>query len=158
VFGVAQTKGNMRAIHLRGMKYPIVTESNRSVKSWQQLVAEGASRAMGELPSSERAIIEQGVRLTVAFYLPRPKKHHKRGVFVPHCVKPDLDRCLRAILDALTGVAYHDDNQVTELVTAKYYAGVDEPARVQVRVEPSSGVQAIRVPPAPLPLFEEAQP
>jgi crossover junction endodeoxyribonuclease RusA len=109
---------------------------------------------MGTLPTGARVVHDQGVRLTIAFYLPRPKKHHKRGVFVPHCVKPDLDRLVRAILDALTGVVYHDDNQVTELVTAKYYAGVDEPARVQVRVEPSAGGHTIRVAPAPMPLFE----
>src|SRR6185436_212686 len=75
VFGVAQPKGNMRAINIPGMKFPIVTDSNRSVKSWSQLVAEGANRAIGALPAAERGVLEGPVRLTMAFYLPRPKKY-----------------------------------------------------------------------------------
>ena len=48
VFGVAQSKGSMRAFTPRGMKFPIVTDSNRKAKAWAQLVAEGASRALGQ--------------------------------------------------------------------------------------------------------------
>jgi Holliday junction resolvase RusA-like endonuclease len=80
------------------------------------------------------------VRLSVAFYLPRPKKYSKRGAFVPHCVAPDLDKLGRAVLDALTSVLYADDRQVTELIAGKYYAEVDAPARVFVRIEPAPGL------------------
>lgn len=153
VFGVPTTKGNHRALHVKGMKFPIITETNRKVASWQQLVAEGASRAINERPEHDRALLASGVRLTIAFYLPRPKKFNKRGVFVHHLTKPDVDRLERAILDALTAVAYHDDKQVTEIVTGKYYAAVDAPAHVDIAVEPA--------PPCPvgamvadLPLFE----
>jgi crossover junction endodeoxyribonuclease RusA len=155
VYGLARTKGNHRAIHLKGMKFPIVTESNRNVASWQQLVAAVASQALDTAPADDRALITGGVRLTVAFYLPRPKKFGKRGVFVHHTIKPDLDRLERAILDALTGIAYRDDKQVTEIVTGKYYAGVDQPAHVEIRAEPAppgrTGVQPIT-----RPLFEAA--
>ena len=155
VYGVAMSKGNHRAVQPKGMKFPVITETNRSVASWQQLVAEGASRAIAQLPEGERVLLASGVRVTIAYYLPRPKKFHKRGVFVHHATKPDVDRLQRAILDALTAVAYHDDKQVTEIIAGKYYAGVDAPARVDIAVEPA--------PPAPvgamvsdLPLFEVA--
>jgi crossover junction endodeoxyribonuclease RusA len=155
VYGLARTKGNHRAIHVKGMQFPIVTESNRNVASWQQLVAEGASRAIGAAPAEARGLLTGGVRVTMAFYFSRPRKYRKRGVFVHHTVKPDLDRLERAILDALTAIAYHDDKQVTEIVTGKYYAGVDEPARVEIRAEPAppgrTGVPAIT-----RPLFELA--
>jgi crossover junction endodeoxyribonuclease RusA len=153
VYGVPLTKGNMRALRRKGMQFPIVTDSNRGVASWQQLVREGASRAIHERPEPDRVLLASGVRLTIAFYLPRPKKYGKRGAFVHHLTKPDVDRLCRAILDALTAVAYSDDKQVTELITGKYYAGIDAPARVDIAVEPA--------PPAPvgaivadLPLFE----
>jgi crossover junction endodeoxyribonuclease RusA len=153
VYGVAQSKGNMRAIALKGMKFPIVTDSNRSAKSWQQLVAAGASLALNALPAPERELLAYGVRLSIAFYLPRPKKHAKRGVFVPHCVAPDIDKLERAVLDALTQVVYRDDRQVTEVIKGKYYAAVDEPARVEIRVEPAPG-QPLVAQPATRPLFE----
>ena len=147
VFGVAQSKGNHKAYQGRGMHFPIITESNRSVASWQQLVAEAASHAMQQRPIEQRRLLTAGVRVSLAFYLPRPKKWHKRGVFVPHCTRPDVDRLTRAVLDALTHVAFQDDKQVTELVAGKYYADVDGAARVDVRVEPS---------PSPPPLVAEA--
>jgi Holliday junction resolvase RusA-like endonuclease len=155
VFGVAQPKGNMRALHLKGMKFPVVTESNRNVKSWSQLVAQGASEALVQVPAADRGLLAYGVRLTIGFYLPRPKKHAKRGVFVPHCVAPDLDKLARAVLDALANVLYHDDKQVTELIAGKYYAEVDAPARIDVRVEPAPIVRIVETPPPlDLPLFE----
>ena len=43
--------------------------------------------------------------------------------------KPDCDNIAKVILDALNGVAYHDDSQVVELVVHKHYA---ETTRVNV--------------------------
>jgi len=156
VFGVAQPKGNMRAINIPGMKFPIVTDSNRSVKSWSQLVAEGANRALAALPKENRAILTGPVRLTMAFHLPRPKKFHKRGVPVAHLTAPDWDKLSRAVSDALSQVVYVDDRQVVEAIVGKFYAEVGEPPHVTVRVETTAGVRSMPVPPAPLPLFEEA--
>jgi crossover junction endodeoxyribonuclease RusA len=153
VYGVPMTKGNHRALLLKGMQFPIITESNRNVASWQQLVRAGASQAINARPEGDRALLAAGVRLTIAFYLPRPKKFSKRGAFAHHLTKPDVDRLCRAILDALTAVAYSDDKQVTEIIAGKYYAAIDAPARVDIAVEPA--------PPCPvgvlapdLPLFE----
>lgn len=65
------------------------------------------------------------VRLTVL--MPIPKSYSKRmreachnGEKLPLC-KPDVDNAVKAVLDALNGVAYLDDKQVTEChVTKKY--------------------------------------
>jgi Holliday junction resolvase RusA-like endonuclease len=155
VYGVAQPKGNMRAIHLTGMKFPIVTESNRNVKSWSQLVAEGANQALAALPADQRAILDGPVRLTVAFYLPRPKKFNKRGVPVAHLTAPDWDKLARAIGDALAHVVYRDDKQIVEAVIGKFYAEVDGVPHVDVVVERTGGVRPVVVPAAPLPLFQQ---
>ena len=154
VFGVAQPKGNMRAFMRPGMHFPIVTDSNRSVKSWSQLVAEGANRALAALPTSDRGVLDGPVRLTLAFYLPRPKKYQRRGVPVAHLTAPDWDKLSRAISDALTHVVYRDDKQIVEAVIGKFYAEVNETPRVDVRVESTAGVRPSVVPAAPLPLFE----
>jgi Holliday junction resolvase RusA-like endonuclease len=153
VFGVAQPKGNMRAIHVKGMKFPIVTDSNRSAKSWAQLVAHGASDALAALPPKERVVLDGPVRLTVAFYLPRPKKF-KRGVPAAHLTAPDWDKLARSVSDALSRVLYDDDKQIVEAVVGKFYAEHDAPPRVDITVERTAGVRPTSVPPAPLPLFE----
>ena len=150
VYGVALPKGNMRAIQIKGMKFPIVTESNKSVKSWSQLVAQGASAAMQAQPDATRGVLVDGVRLTVAFYLPRPKSIAKKGV-VTHIKKPDCTKLVRAVEDALTKVVYTDDSQVVEIIASKHYARLDDAPHVRIRVEPSSGV----VEPKAQPLFDD---
>jgi crossover junction endodeoxyribonuclease RusA len=58
------------------------------------------------------------VALTAHFWMPRPAV--RAGVHYADR-KPDLDKLLRAILDALTGVAYDDDSQVVTITAAKTY-------------------------------------
>lgn len=154
VYGVAQPKGNMRAFKGKGMKFPIVTDSNRSAKSWSQLIAQAASVALQQQPVGDRAVIDGAVRLSVAFYLPRPKKYQKRGVPVACLTAPDWDKLARAVGDALTGVAYYDDKQITEAVIGKFYADIDDAPHADIRVEATGGVVPLKVAPAPLPLFE----
>ena len=38
--------------------------------------------------------------------------------------KPDADNILKAVLDALNGVAYRDDSQVVEATVKKYYSKI----------------------------------
>jgi len=151
VYGVPLPKGNLKPFvrKVRGMMIPIATESNRNVKGWQQLIAEGANRAIASLPDTDRVVLDRGVRMTIAFYLPRPKKFSKRGVFVAHCKAPDLDKLARAVLDALSAIAYFDDAQVTELIARKYYADVGAPPCADIRVEAA--------PAATFPLLEQSE-
>jgi Holliday junction resolvase RusA-like endonuclease len=134
-YGIAQPKGSTRAFVPRGWTRPIITDSNRSLKAWQQLVSEAASQAMDGLPDEDRALIPGGVRLSIAFYLPRPQSLAKR--IRQHCKAPDVDKCARSVLDALTHVAYHDDAQVVELLAVKRYAGPTEVPCAVIRVEPA---------------------
>lgn len=48
---------------------------------------------------------------------------------IPVTKKPDCDNIAKTILDALNGVAYHDDSQVVNLEVTKVYG---DPARVEV--------------------------
>lgn len=155
VYGIAQPKGSMRAYVPRGMKFPIVTDSNRNAKSWAQLVAQGASNALAAIPGA--AILDGPVRLSVLFYLPRPKKYQIRkwtAQTPAHLTAPDLDKLIRSIGDALTGVVYRDDAQVVDLLTSKRYTDPQTPPHVIVRVEALAAVRPLDVPPAHLPLFE----
>ncbi|MDI4168582.1 RusA family crossover junction endodeoxyribonuclease, partial [Pseudomonas aeruginosa] len=48
-------------------------------------------------------------------------------------VKCDADNCLKAVCDALNGVAWKDDTQVVNVMLAKRYAEVP---RVEVKIVP----------------------
>ena len=131
-----------------------MTNSNRNVAKWEDLIRSEASRTLNAMPEQARQIMEAAVRLTIGFYLPRPQKYAKRGLPVAHLTAPDWDKLSRAVGDALTGIAYRDDKQIVEAFVAKYYADVDAVPHVDIRVEPTAGVRLVDVPPAPLPLFD----
>jgi Holliday junction resolvase RusA-like endonuclease len=151
VYGEAQPQGSARAFVPKGWTRPVLTTSNPNLKYWRQLVAEAANRALNAVPEAERAQLLEGVRLTVAFHLPRPKSLPKR--VTAHTKKPDLDKLVRSCCDSLTAIVFRDDSQVCELLAAKHYAAEGQPPRVEIRVEPTGGVDRISVPAAPLPLF-----
>jgi Holliday junction resolvase RusA-like endonuclease len=138
VFGKAESQGSMSAFTPRGLRYPIVTDSNKNLKQWRALVAQAASDAISRLPAAERSMLLEGVQLTVAFYLPRPKSLAKR--ITAHTKAPDIDKCVRSICDALTRVVFRDDAQVCHLVATKRYVEHGQIPFVTICVEPSAGI------------------
>lgn len=48
-------------------------------------------------------------------------------------VKPDVDNYVKATLDALTGVLWHDDSQIVKLVSEKRYG---ESGKIVISVKP----------------------
>lgn len=152
VYGEAQPQGSAKAFIPRGWSRPIITSDNPQLKSWRQLVAEAANHALGLLAPADRVLLQEGVRLTIAFYLPRPKSLPKR--LTAHTKKPDLDKLIRSCCDSLTSVVFRDDSQVCELVTTKAYAREGEPPHVDIRVEATAGVVAL---PVEQPLFARAR-
>jgi len=151
VWGEAQPQGSAKAFTPRGWSRPIITSDNPSLKQWRQVVAEAANHALGELPAVERGLLLEGVRLTVAFYLPRPKSLPKRAT--AHTKKPDLDKLVRSCCDSLSSVAFRDDSQVCELVAFKHYAAEGQPPHVDITIEATAGVSAIA---HAAPLFAQA--
>ena len=50
---------------------------------------------------------------------------------IPHTKKPDCDNMAKVCLDALNGLAYHDDASITKLNISKQYA---ETAKVRITI------------------------
>lgn len=84
---------------------------------------------------SERPI---NVRIEIEFRPPESLSHKKFKALVgaPHIHRPDVDNIAKAILDALNGLAYKDDNQVSDLYIKKRY-GVED--RIVVILEEIMG-------------------
>ena len=80
---------------------------------------------------------EEYLRVTIMAYYPVPKSTSKKKAtemvagYIRPAKKPDIDNVVKSILDALNGVAYHDDTQVVAVFAEKYYS--DTP-RVEVEI------------------------
>jgi crossover junction endodeoxyribonuclease RusA len=63
--------------------------------------------------------------MSCTFVLPRPKSAPKRRIWPE--VKPDLDKLVRALCDALTQCgAWGDDAQLIKLTASKVYVGTSD--------------------------------
>jgi Holliday junction resolvase RusA-like endonuclease len=125
-----------------GPQRAIVTDDNQRTKPWKQTVKHAALEA---IDAAAWPMTERPVAVQVMFRLPRPKGHYGSGrnahivkASSPDypAVKPDGDKLVRALLDALgeAGV-WRDDAQVIEIYAIKVYADHDVPgARIDVRV------------------------
>ena len=82
------------------------------------------------------------ISLAIVFGMQRPKAHMRwsGGKLIPKMqyyyatpkVAPDLDKLVRAVMDALTGVCYADDAQVIEIWASKVYADVTKIGVIQL--------------------------
>ena len=148
IFGIPQPQGSTRAFIPRGWTRPVITTDNTKLKPWRQELAHTAMVAMREC-GAKMAVRGVPISITLTFYFEKPKSEKKSA---QHKVtKPDLDKLLRAVLDALTGIAYQDDAQVCECRVRKIFGS---PARLEVRV--STLFQGLRkTPVADTPQFFE---
>lgn len=79
---------------------------------------------------------EEYLRVTIMAYYPVPKSTSKKKTtemiagYIRPAKKPDIDNVIKSILDALNGVAYHDDTQVIAVTAEKRYS-----AETRVEVE-----------------------
>ncbi len=123
VFGTPRPQGSMRAFMPKGGRYPSVTTDNRKLKPWRQEISATA------MEFREHAF-EQGVPVEVImnFYFTRPKSAKKR---LGMTVKPDADKLVRAVFDAIKGILIHDDAQIIEHHCRKHYGG---PERVEIEI------------------------
>ena len=112
VAGDPKSKGSKSLMRTKGGRYLMIESNANALRKWMKAIAQHA-----QLACDKR--IEGPVLLKCAFYFRRPKTVKKRKL--PH-VKPDLDKLLRAVNDALQGIAFADDSQVTTIVSHKFYA------------------------------------
>lgn len=63
--------------------------------------------------------LEGAVSLKVTVQRRLPKSRPKKTASEPDTFRPDLDNVLKLVMDALNGVAYLDDNQVTLIQAEK---------------------------------------
>ncbi len=75
-------------------------------------------RSIGE--QWEHGMLEGPIKTRFLFLLPRPKTVKRK--FPISKFDGDVDKLVRAIFDAMTGIVYGDDSQVTDSSEQKRYA------------------------------------
>lgn len=135
VLGIARPKGSTRAFIRPGMKFPIVTSDNKSVKGWEDSVR-------AAIQQHAAGVFFQGpVVVFIHFYLPRPKTLAKK--IQHHTKKPDLDKLARGSLDAMKGTLWNDDSQVVALSVTKRYAEDQPMAQIVVMADAAQADAAV---------------
>lgn len=118
--GIPKPQGSKRAFVNPKTNRAVVVEDNKNVRDWRSDV-----RAMA-MDHADNRISEGSVCITLRFIMKRPLATPKSKPTPPAVKKPDLDKLERAILDALTGILFTDDSQVTFLLGIKRIAEIDE--------------------------------
>ena len=93
----------------------------------------GILKAFGENPK-----LDGPVRVSIIAMFPRPKSMVRKRTKMPsylHVAKPDGDNIAKAVLDALNGVAWSDDSQVSYLRIRKVVCGGGELPCCYVQIE-----------------------
>jgi Holliday junction resolvase RusA-like endonuclease len=102
-------------------------DQNKGLKPWRKTVTQAAAAAHTGAP------LVGPLSVRIEFCLPSPKRIPADRQGLPS-IRPDLDKLVRSIFDAVTDAkAWGDDGQVVELVALKTYS--DQPGAV-VRVGP----------------------
>lgn len=131
--GIPQPKGSTKSWLNKRTGRVVTVSDNDRLAGWERTVAL-AAKAAGLRPHDGPCCVE------ATFVLPRPKSHfRKNGELRPsapmrHVSKPDGDKLLRAVLDALTGIAWVDDSQADFALARKRYADPGEQPGVSVAV------------------------
>lgn len=125
--GIPVPKGSATAFVVKGRA--IVTQTNRAKqKPWASLISVTAQNRMRILNEN---ISLNPISIHLDFYMPRPKAHYHTGAkshllktTAPkyHTSKPDIDKLTRLVLDALTGIIWKDDSQVSKQSAIKLYS------------------------------------
>ena len=132
VAGIPQSKGS---------KNQFGGESNPKVKPWQATIAADAQHAM-----NGREPYAGPVQVSARFYWPRPKAHYRTGKHAQtlkasaaywKATMPDIDKCARALLDAMQGIVVRNDAQVATLILQKRFGS----PRVEVVVSECGPVE-----------------
>ena len=78
------------------------------------------------------------IRVEMRLIFKRPKRLMRRKDpegLIPHISKPDGDNVEKAVLDGLSGVAFHDDAQVFGGSWTKWYAEKATPTNARVEID-----------------------
>lgn len=116
VHGIPASKGSMRCIGSGG-RHQLIPDNRPALKSWTGQIV----RIAGLWLAKGGQQVTGPVEVTVTFTVPRPKSVNPATRPWPERRGLDLDKAVRALLDALQPTVIADDAQVVRLTATKTY-------------------------------------
>lgn len=110
------------------------TYTDSETRAYEKKIVAYYRKAFGAFRWQDAAVLE----IDVTAYYPIPKSATKTAKAAMQAMatkptkKPDLDNVIKAVLDALNGVAYKDDSQVVRIEACKEYS--DSP-RLEIQIK-----------------------
>lgn len=130
VLGTPVPQGSAKAFIVgKGKPHAVVTHDNADTMPWRDSIRAHARKQVGPVIEYPRP---QAVHLSVDFVMPRRASAPKRST-PKHTRKPDVDKLIRAVADALTGVVYEDDSQIVSVDARKFEAEPGEQPKASIR-------------------------
>jgi crossover junction endodeoxyribonuclease RusA len=124
VAGEPVPQGSTKAFYIKKLERVVTTHTNANTDKWRTRIATEAQRANELRPtnffSDDRRL---GYEVTLDFVFTRPKSQPKKWKM--NTKRPDLDKLVRAALDAITNVLIPDDSQVVRITAGKCYGDCD---------------------------------
>jgi len=144
VDGVPQPKGSFVAF-VGAQGRVVVKADAKLLKRWCSSIRIAArdaiARQVGRALERDEYLFSGAVQVEAVFFLHRPLDHYgAAGGILPRFgaraaeTKPDLDKLMRALGDALSGLCYVDDARIVDQVLRKRYVWADQIPGVAVRV------------------------
>ncbi len=135
VYGKPAQMGSKKAF-VRGGRAIITDDNSEKRKQWANAVSSVAAEVM-----RGRDLISSPVQLRAMFYFRRPNCHYGTGRNATtlkgsapelHSQTPDLDKLIRCLGDALTGIVFRDDALIWSMVISRHWTEKQERAEVEV--------------------------
>lgn len=120
---------------------PMAKQSFRTTRSGQKYLDPSVIKyrkairnmAIAQMRNQKAEKIEGAVNMNIVYAFRRPQSLSKKerseidgGKTVPKTTKPDIDNLTKAILDALNGIVWKDDAQVTQINVQKIWSSKDQ--------------------------------
>ena len=120
---------------------PMAKQSFRTTRSGQKYLDPSVIKyrkairnmAITQMRNQKAEKIEGAVNMNIVYAFRRPQSLSKKerseidgGKTVPKTTKPDIDNLTKAILDALNGIVWKDDAQVTQINVQKIWSAKDQ--------------------------------
>lgn len=124
ISGTPVPQGSKSARVVKGRAF--MFDQNRNLKPWRAEVKRAAEVAM-----AGRDQFTEALTVALEFHMPRPSTVRRPRP----SVKPDVDKLIRAVFDALTDAGvWKDDSLVVQVSASEWYAVAEPYAEVTVRL------------------------
>jgi len=136
---VAQPRQRNRVINVGGRVMAAnYTPTNSPANAFKATVRMAYEHAYEQDQALRYWELDSAVAITVRMIFPRPAsmtKKKKANLQCPKKSKPDIENVAKAVFDALTGVAYIDDAQISKAMLVKRIAGDGDSVGVWIEID-----------------------